>query len=86
MGEEKELAQVDVDLKMKMKLAEAEKRNQAREESLLKVRARIGFARYLEVCPKLREKLGKPCPAPASLCPLGLLDLALSGLLTTTEW
>jgi hypothetical protein len=41
MVEEKELAQVDVDLKMKLKLAEAEKRNQAREEGLLKVRARI---------------------------------------------
>jgi hypothetical protein len=47
MVEEKELAQVDVDLKMKLKLAEAEKRNQAREEGLLKVRARIGFVRYL---------------------------------------
>ncbi len=47
MVEEKELAQVDVDLKMKMKLAEAEKRNQAREEGLLKVRARIGFVRYV---------------------------------------
>jgi hypothetical protein len=39
MVEEKELAQVDVDLKMKLKLAEAEKRNQAREEGLLKVSA-----------------------------------------------
>jgi hypothetical protein len=43
MVEEKELVQVDVDLKMKLKLAEAEKRNQTREEGLLKVRARIGF-------------------------------------------